>query len=245
MGRLKCVATLSSSSTILSNSYISEASQHDEFQNDIMSNNDLEIRKLTSYIPSDSILSYTTSPVWSCVWSTDGQRLASCHGAPDSCVRIWMRRPFSMDDDTDEDDTKNYEKESYILIATLQQQQQNSQKNHQQQRTIRSAAFAPTISTNVRYILAVASFDGTVSIWEDFSTNIFMENTTTVDSINYNSNNGWECTAQLEGHENEVKDVTWNSTGTLLATCGRDKSVWIWECFLPGSIGGDVRFYTV
>jgi WD40 repeat protein len=120
------------------------------------------------------------------------------------------------------------EEQPYILIATLQ----CSSNTQKQQRTIRSVSFAPLSSPNIRYMIAVASFDGSVSIWEDFST----EPDSTVQS---HYSNGWECTAQLEGHENEVKDVVWNSTGTLLATCGRDKSVWIWECFLPGSIGGD------
>jgi|EP00979_Chaetoceros_neogracilis_P003588 WD40 repeat protein len=135
-------------------------------------------------------------------------------------------------------------------MATLREE--GDDDNSTEARTIRSVAFAPT-PMNVRGILAVASFDGTISIWEDFSSESkgkSLQQIETDGPLDLSSNGtvldryhdtacGWECTAQLEGHENEVKDVAWNATGTLLASCGRDKSVWIWECFLPGTIGGD------
>lgn len=46
----------------------------------------------------------------------------------------------------------------------------------------------------------------------------------------------WELTTTLEGPDSEIKSVAFSSssTGNLVATCSRDKSVWIWECLGDG-----------
>jgi WD40 repeat protein len=143
------------------------------------------------------------SPAWHCTFSRDGLWLAACFGAPDPCIRIWKQEASTTSK------TTNLNHKEWILQTTLEQVHE---------RTIRCIAFAPIHSP---IVLAAASFDGTVSIWEYAS-----------------EETDWECTTQLEGHDNEVKCVAWNSTGSLLATCGRDKAVWIWESYLAGTIGG-------
>jgi len=143
--------------------------------------------------------------------------------------------------------TTSSEEEEWYLYATLQSNDDDDDANNSSsdpiiKRTIRSVAFAPT-PTHTRSILAAASFDGSISIWEDFSNEQppQPDGNTKYEDDDDNTSAGWERTAQLEGHESEVKDVAWNETGTLLASCGRDKTVWIWEAFLPGTVGGDAE----
>lgn len=69
--------------------------------------------------------------------------------------------------------------------------------------------------TRAGRLLATASFDASTAVWVQ-------------------QGGEWECVAVVEGHENEVKGCAWSPSGTLLATCGRDKSVWIWE-LQPGN----------
>ncbi|KAG9011680.1 Cytosolic iron-sulfur protein assembly protein, partial [Tulasnella sp. JGI-2019a] len=83
-------------------------------------------------------------------------------------------------------------------------------------RTVRALAWAPSGKT-----LATASFDSTIGIWEELDNG---------DGVaDQRSGEDWECISTIEGHETECKGVAFSSKGNLLATCSRDKSVWVWE----------------
>mmetsp|Transcript_8728 Transcript_8728/g.14133 ORF Transcript_8728/g.14133 Transcript_8728/m.14133 type:complete len:336 (+) Transcript_8728:335-1342(+) len=90
---------------------------------------------------------------------------------------------------------------SWECVATLEDTQS---------RTIRSCEFSPCGT-----YLAATSFDSTTVVWSR--------------GINDSGEYAWECISTLEGHENEVKSISWSHNGQLIATCSRDKSIWIWE----------------
>ena len=83
-------------------------------------------------------------------------------------------------------------------------------------KTVRSVAWAPSGKT-----LATGSFDANIGVWE--------RRETSEDDDDPSEPEEWECVALLEGHETECKSVAYSGTGTLLATCSRDKTVWVWE----------------
>lgn len=122
-------------------------------------------------------------------------------------------------------------------------------------RSVRSAAWKPGLPPH-KLGLVTASFDSTAAVWRWDGDNLpFVENnsnntTTTAqqektlevditsaittqkrsdDDNNNDNDDEWEYTLVLEGHESEVKSVAFSPAGQYLATCSRDKSVWIWE----------------
>lgn len=88
-------------------------------------------------------------------------------------------------------------------------------------------------SSNGEFLIC-ACFDGTSTVWTPARRDASGDNT--VPSALPSGSDGadvcsgmhpWTCVAVLEGHENEVKCAAFDCTSTYIATCGRDKTVWI------------------
>lgn len=80
-------------------------------------------------------------------------------------------------------------------------------------KTVRTIAWAPSGKT-----LATASFDSNIGVWAQED-----------DDDGGETKAEWECMSLLEGHETECKSVAYSASGNLLASCSRDKTVWVWE----------------
>ncbi|KAI0106968.1 WD repeat protein [Nemania sp. FL0031] len=103
------------------------------------------------------------------------------------------------------------------------------------ERSIRSATWKPNLPPH-KLCLVTGSFDSTAGLWrwEDegqggggSSSSLEVEITSgNKDDV---EEKDWELIVVLDGHDSEIKSVAFSPSGQFLATCSRDKSVWVWE----------------
>ncbi|KAI3634716.1 hypothetical protein MIR68_007097 [Amoeboaphelidium protococcarum] len=142
---------------------------------------------------------------WSLSWSRDGQYLLS--SSSDKAINLYR---FHGIDDTDDS-------QQQVIVQQPLTQIDRLQNGHK--RTVRAVEFSPSGNT-----LVSASFDSSVGVW------IKKDSGADYQDNNYDTSKfSFEYEASLEGHENEVKSIDFCPVAPLLATCSRDKSVWIWE----------------
>ncbi|KDQ60075.1 hypothetical protein JAAARDRAFT_152615 [Jaapia argillacea MUCL 33604] len=137
---------------------------------------------------------------WCVAWNPTKPVLASC--SADKTVRLYH---FSKTDADTENPSVTFVHNTTISTGHT--------------KTVRSIAWAPSGTT-----FATGSFDSNIGIWEQESSDeddeMHGEGVKTGE---------WECMSLLEGHETECKCVAYSTSGTLLASCSRDKTVWVWE----------------
>lgn len=97
-------------------------------------------------------------------------------------------------------------------------------------KTVRGVAWSPS-----GYTLATASFDANIGIWQREDQ----------DDAGEEVGSEWECVTILEGHETECKSVAWSPNGMFLASCSRDKTVWVWEGVSPQTMGTIIAHQTL
>ncbi|KAK1953657.1 WD domain-containing protein, partial [Colletotrichum sublineola] len=128
-------------------------------------------------------------------------------------------------------------------------------------RSIRSVAWKPNLPPH-QLCLVTGSFDSTAGLWRwdgelpfaggdeaslaaepleiDLSGATKHRPSGDADS---DGDKDWEFTLVLEGHDSEIKGVSFAPSGAYLATCSRDQTVWVWEDV--GATEGDDEWETV
>jgi cytosolic iron-sulfur protein assembly protein CIAO1 len=160
--------------------------------------------------------------VWHVSWHPTRDLLATCSG--DKTVRVWAPRSAPPPSSSSSSSSSGSARASsarggpWACLAVL---------DDFTQRTVRNCEWSPC-----GRFLAAGSFDGNAYVWRVGGAGVEGGSSHDDDDAAVpltSSTVTFRSVATLEGHENEVKCVAWSPSGSLLATCSRDKSVWLWE----------------
>ncbi|KAF2833614.1 putative cytosolic iron-sulfur protein assembly protein 1 [Ophiobolus disseminans] len=148
--------------------------------------------------------------------------------APPSSSRTWQTAPHPtlpiVATACSDRSVRVYSLTSFILLHSI---------TGGHKRSVRAVSWKP--GTKGQSVLATGSFDASAGIWrreeqssnEDDFTNRRIGGAEDEDGRDDDDDYQFSCI--LDGHESEIKSLSWSPTGQYLATCSRDKSVWIWE----------------
>lgn len=124
-----------------------------------------------------------------------------------------------------------------VRIYSLQNFQQQATISGGHKRSIRSCCWKP--NSVGESVLATGSFDASAGIWKRWEENAgagggkgevdFTGGLAGGDRDADGEDDEWRLEVILDGHDSEIKSLQFCPTAPLLATCSRDKSVWIWE----------------
>ncbi|KIW05180.1 uncharacterized protein PV09_03729 [Verruconis gallopava] len=150
--------------------------------------------------------------------------------SPASTTRAWQTVPHPtlpiVASASSDKTVRIYSLTSFTLLSTI---------TGGHKRSIRTVAWKP--NTKGESILATGSFDASAGIWRRWEIEgdkIKPRADESADEVDFTGRDEededeWRFSIVLEGHESEIKSVAWSAGGQYLATCSRDKSVWIWE----------------
>ncbi|CAK5108068.1 unnamed protein product [Meloidogyne enterolobii] len=164
------------------------------------------VRHVSKVCHVDEQQLYLSERVWACAWHFGGKLIASA--GEDKTIKVFLRDYLK--------DFLIFKLKNKIWKCEEEENKQNNGKieatsegtiRGDQTRSIRWVCFSPC-----GRFLAAASFDATIIIYE-----------------RNKSSNEFEELHKLEGHECEVKCCSFSISGHYLATCSRDKTVWIWK----------------
>ncbi|KAF2144467.1 uncharacterized protein K452DRAFT_284782 [Aplosporella prunicola CBS 121167] len=154
---------------------------------------------------------------------------------PASSARTWMSAPHPTQaivaTASSDKTVRVYSLTSFTLLSTI---------GGGHKRSVRACAWKPGMVGES--VLATGSFDASAGIWrrweqqkapgmrddeDEEETEIDVAAAATADGEE--DDDEWRFSVILDGHESEIKSLAWSAGGQFLATCSRDKSVWVWE----------------